>query len=413
MGNARGAHRDGHSIIRRSRRLDGAGEPLEMPKRIMIAGALAQHPLGGAGNAWAFLQYVLGFRHLGFETYYVEHIETKNCIDEEWKPASFAASANVAFFCAVMERFALTEHAALLEWMGEAHAGLARRDVERLAHDTDLFINLSGRFHMASVLSAARRRMYLDLDPGFVQIWQEQYGVDMNLRGHDVYVSVGLNLGASDCPLPTCGIQWHTTLPPVVLDEWTTSEPPGSSYTTVADWRGYSPVEWRGVWYGQKAEEFMRIIQLPRRVPVPLELCLAIHPNEPDLSDLEENGWRLSAPRRHCATPDAYREYIRRSRGEFTVVKHGYAAGRTGWFSDRSACYLAAGRPVIVQDTGIGRHVPTGTGLLTFTDLESAAAAVTRVERDYATHAAAAAAFARQYLDSDRVLLRLLELAGV
>ncbi|MFI5363994.1 MAG: hypothetical protein ACHQ4J_00070 [Candidatus Binatia bacterium] len=384
-----------------------------MPKRIMIAGAIAHHPLGGAGNAWAFLQYVLGFRRLGLEIYYVEHIEPKRCIDTDWKPAPFAGSANAAFFAAVMDRFALYDHAALLEWDGQAHVGLARPDVERLARDTDLFINISGRFHLTSVLAAARRRMYIDGDPGFVQIWQEQYGVDMNLRGHETYVTVGLNLGAPDCPLPTCGIEWHKTLPPVVLNEWTPTAPPGDAYTTVADWRGYSPVEWRGVWYGQKAEELMRIVELPRRVAVPLELCLAIHPNEPDLPTLTANGWRLSAPREHCATPDTYRDYIRGSRGEFTVVKHGYAAGRTGWFSDRSACYLAAGRPVIVQDTGIGAHVPTGDGLLTFTDVESAAAAIGRVESDYPSHAAAAAAFARAHLDSDRVLARLLELAGL
>lgn len=151
-----------------------------------------------------------------------------------------------------------------------------------------------------SVLGAARRRLYLDLDPGFVQIWQEQYGVDMNLRHHDVYVTVGLNLSAADCPLPTCGIDWQATLPPVVLDEWTTTAPAGTNYTTVADWRGYSPVEWRGVWYGQKAEEFVRIIELPRRVSAPLELCLAIHPDEPDFVKLKDNGWRLSEPRRHA-----------------------------------------------------------------------------------------------------------------
>ncbi len=382
-----------------------------MAKRIMIAGAIAQHPLGGAGNTWAFLQYVLGFRRLGFDTYYVEHIDAQHCIDDAWVPAPFTASANARYFRAVMDRFGLSDHAALIEWEGPHSAGVPRAEIEQLARHTDLLINGSGRFHLASVLGAVRRRLYLDLDPGFVQIWQEQYAVDMNLPGHDVYVTVGLNLGAPDCPLPTCGIDWKTTLPPVVLGEWTTDAPGGDVYTTVADWRGYSPVEWRGVWYGQKAEEFVRIIDLPRRVAVPLELCLAIHPDEPDYGKLEENRWRLTSPRQHCATPDTYRDYIRGSRGELTVVKHGYAAGRTGWFSDRSACYLAAGRPVIVQDTGIGRYVPTGAGLLTFSDTASAAAALDTVERDYPRHAAAATAFARAHLDADRVLPRLLELA--
>jgi hypothetical protein len=384
-----------------------------MPKRIMISGAIAAHPLGGAGNAWAFLQYVLGFRRLGFDTYYVEHVDPQKCIDDDWQPTPFNASANARFFRAVMERFDLLDHAALFEQEGVNCVGLSRNEIEKLAPDTDLLINGSGRFHCASVLGAVRRRMYLDLDPGFVQIWQEQYGVDMNLRGHDVHVTVGLNLGAPDCPLPTCGIEWQTTLPPVVLDEWSSTAPSGSAYTTVGDWRGYSPVEWRGVWYGQKAQEFLRIIELPRRVAVPLELCLAIHPNEPDYNKLEENGWRVVSPRRHCATPDTYCAYISDSRGECTVVKHGYAAGHSGWFSDRSACYLAAGRPVIVQDTGAGRYLPMGTGLLTFTDLDSAADALARVESDYATHAAAARALAREHFDSDRVLSRLLRLVDL
>src|SRR5262245_12433386 len=217
-----------------------------MPTRVMVAGAIAAHPLGGAGNTWAFLQYVLGFRRLGFETYYVEHIEAERCIDDDWARAPFAGSANARHFRQVLEQFQLGDHAALLEWEGDGHVGLRRQDLERLARDTDLLVNLSGRFHLASVLGAVQRRMYIDLDPGFVQIWHAQYGVDMNLRGHDVHVTVGLNIGASDCPLPTCGITWRTTFPPVVLEEWCTSAPPGAAYTTVADWRGYSPVEWRG-----------------------------------------------------------------------------------------------------------------------------------------------------------------------
>jgi hypothetical protein len=172
-------------------------------------------------------------------------------------------------------------------------------------------------------------------------------------------------------------------------------------------------VEWGGVWYGQKADEFLRIIELPRRVSVPLEICLFIHADEPARVTLEEHGWRLVSPQDHAATPDTYRSYIWGARGELTCVKQGYAAGRTGWFSDRSACYLAAGRPVIVQDTGLGRYVPTGAGLLTFTDLDSAAEALERVEHNYAQHAAAATAFAREYLDSDRVLTHLVQLAGV
>lgn len=384
-----------------------------MAKRVMITGSLGGAALGYGGHTWAILQYILGFRRLGWEVYYVEHLKTTEFVDDDWHPAPLSASANARYFRSLMDRFELTDHAALLEWEGAGHVGLSLAEVEKLAPDIDLLINRSGHLHLKTVLAAVRRRLYLDVDPGYTQIWQEQYGIDMKLSGHDVYVTVGLNLGAPDCPFPTCGIRWESTLPPVVLSEWTTITPPGTAYSTVADWRGFGAVEWGGVWYGQKADEFLRLIELPRRVPVPLELCLFISADESDRDTLEQHGWRLTSPRLHAVTPESYRDYIFAARGEFTVVKHGYAAGRTGWFSDRSACYLAAGRPVIVQDTGIGSYVPTGTGLLTFTDLETAAEAIHRVEQDYEQHAAAAAAFARENLDSDRVLTRLLRLAGL
>ena len=384
-----------------------------MAKRIVISGTIASSGRGYAGNTWACLQYVLGFRRLGFDTYYIEQISAGECVNEQNEPVSFVRSVNVGNFRALVKRFDLDDHAGLLKRDGSDFIGLSFADVEKLAPDIDLLVNLSGKLRLKSVLRKMRRRIYLDMDPGYSQIWREQYGFDMNLSDHDVYVTVGLNLGKPDCPLPTCGFDWQSTLPPVVLAGWTTVQPPGKAYSTVADWRGFGPVEWGGIWYNQKCDEFKRIIDLPHRVPVPLELCLFIHPDEADRIELERSGWRLVSPRLHAATPDSYRDYIFASRGEFTAVKHGYAAGRTAWFSDRSACYLAAGRPVIIQDTGIGAYVPTGTGLLTFTDIDSAAEAINKVESDYSRHAAAAAAFAREFLDSDLVLGRLLRLAGI
>jgi hypothetical protein len=384
-----------------------------MATRVMISGSIGSHPLYSAGNSWAFLQYVLGFRKLGIETYYIEELNPEDCVDEAWNSAEFTQSANAGYFRALMDRFDLTGHAALLESDGPGHVGLSRAEIEAIAPEIDLLINGSGHLHIASILGAVRRRMYLDLDPGYTQIWQEGYGIDMNLHNHDVYVTVGLNLGDPECPLPSCGIRWEKTLPPVVMDQWTPLQAPGNAYSTVADWRSFNPVEWRGVWYKQKADEFKRIIELPRRVRVPLELCLAIDPAEPDRPELERHGWRLTQPAVHASTVDAYRQYITASRGEFTAVKGGYAAGRTGWFSDRSACYLAAGRPVIMQSTGFEHYLPVGLGLVTFTDIETAVAAIGSVESNYARHARAASDFAREFFDSHVVLNRLLSVAGL
>ena len=217
-----------------------------MPLRIAVAGGLARNPIAAGGYAWAFLQYVLGLRALGCEVLYVEHVDAKDCIDDAWQPAPFAASANAAVFRAVVARHGLD--GALLLRDGEAWLGRSRAAVRDWIDGADLFVNLSGRFHLREVMAGARRRIYVDLDPGFTQIWQAQYGVDMNLAGHDAYCTVGLNLGRPDCPIPTLGLTWHALPPPVVLDEWAPSGPPGTHYTTVADWRGYAPVEWQGVW---------------------------------------------------------------------------------------------------------------------------------------------------------------------
>lgn len=382
-----------------------------MANRVLISGSLAGHPVGYGGNTWAFLQYVLGFRRLGFTAYYVEELARGSSIDTEGKQTSFLASANAQYFRDVVDRFALHDHASLLERDGPAHVGLSRHEVECLAPDIDLFVNQFGGLRW--LLPKARRRMYLDLDPGYTQIWHEQYAVDMGLSDHDVYVTVGLNLGEPDCPLPTAGIRWEKTLPPVVLDEWAATPSAGAAYSTVARWRGFADIAWAGQWYKQKSSGFDAVLDLPRHVGVPLELCLDIHPADADAAMLRERGWRIVSPKLRAGSADSYRGYLHASRAELAPAKHLYTAGRTGWFSDRTACYLASGRPVVVADTGLARHLPTGDGLMTFTDLDGAVAAIQRVERDYERHAEGARQFARKHLDSDQVLARLLTLAGM
>jgi hypothetical protein len=219
-----------------------------------LLGLNAGHASGYGGNTWAFLQWVLGFRRLGFEVYYVEEFRAKQQPNDQSKAVPLIESASGRYMQTVIERFDLGDHAALLEAGSSAHVGLSRDDISRIAPDIDLFLNQFGSY--SAVLRDVRRSIYLDLDPGHTQIWQEQYGVDMNLRGHDQYFTIGLNLGEPDCPLPTCGIRWEKTLWPIVVSEWDTQEPPGSAFTTVANWRDYSWVEWQGTWFAQKAEAF-------------------------------------------------------------------------------------------------------------------------------------------------------------
>jgi hypothetical protein len=196
------------------------------------------------------------------------------------------------------------------------------------------------------------------------------------------------------------------TLPPVVLEEW--PQVPGSEgggFTTVAHWRGYGSIYHDGVHYGQKAHSWRPLLDLPERTAERFEPALEIHPGEAsDVRALQKHGWRLVDPLTVADTPDDYRRFVQGSRAELAVAKSGYVVARSGWFSDRSACYLASGRPVIAQDTGLGRRLPTGKGLFTFTDVPDVVTAIEQLNEDYASHRSAARAIAEEYLDSDRVL---------
>jgi hypothetical protein len=368
---------------------------------ILVGGAVAQKPRSG-GHAWVFLQYLLGFQRLGFDVLFVDRLEAD--MDE----------AGVAWLDEVMRGAGLEDSYSLLR-TGEVEplAGRSRRDVVEFARAADFFLNVMGYVDDEEILAAARRRVFLDIDPGFGQMWCA-LGLHDLFAGHDVFVTVGERVGADDCTVPTCGLDWIGTRPPVVLDRWPAQEDAGSRYTSVATWRGpFAPIEYEGHTYGLRVHEFRRVISLPRLTGRPFELALDIHPNETsDLELLHENGWMLVDPAVVAGSLDAYRSYVQASRAELMVAKGMYVDTRGGWFSDRSACYLASGRPVIAQDTGLDGLYPLGAGLLAFSTVDEAAAAVDEVEGDYARHARAARRIAEESLDSDVVLERLLGRLG-
>jgi hypothetical protein len=229
-------------------------------------------------------------------------------------------------------------------------------------------------------------------------------------------VTIGERIGAPDCTVPTCGLDWITTPQPVVLEEWPVTDPPERGpFTSVASWRGpFAPIEYEGVTYGLRVHEFRRFAELPRRSAERFEIALDIHEAEtPDLELLEENGWDLADPAVEAADPWAYRNYVQRSKAELMIAKGMYVASRSGWVSDRSICYLASGRPVVAQETGFSELYPSGSGLLAFSDLDGAASAVESVAADYGRHARAARDLAAEHFDSDKVLRRLLEKLGI
>jgi hypothetical protein len=383
----------------------------------IVSGALANKPFNG-GEAWVRLSWVLGLRRLGFDTYFVEELNSRDCVDRCGERTGLRTSSNRDFFDLVVDEFGLEGRAGLLGEDGSAVGGLALSELRAVAAEAKLLVNLSGHLTHPEILSGPRTSVYVDLDPGFTQAWHADPAVPFELAPHDHYVTVGLNVGTPVSAIPDCGLGWIATLPPVVLEQWPESQPDAGQmrFTTVATWRSpFGSIEIGGEALGLKHHQFRRFFDLPGRVPAAtFELALDIDPaDSADLRSLSEHGWKLVSPAEVAATPSQFRDYVTSSGGEFSVAQEAYTKTRSGWFSDRTAAYLASGRPALVQGTGLEVGLDLGKGLVAFASLEEAAASAEEIAADYAIHAVAARAFAEQHLDSDRVLSRLLERIGV
>jgi hypothetical protein len=379
---------------------------------IVLAGSVAQRP-GNGGHTWVFLQYLLGFRRLGWEVLFLDRLEPDMCVDAQGRSSDAEHSVNIAYLDRVFGEFGLGDRYAVFGADG-TNVGLSRAEVlEEVGHAAAL-INVNGFFEDEGVLARAPLHVYFDIDPGFAHMWRE-LGLHDAFLGYDRYVTVGESVGLSECTIPTGGIDWVTTAQPVVLDHWPVQPGRGEAFTSVGSWRGpFAPVEFREEVYGLRVHEFRKFADLPRLVDEPLEIALDI--DEADAADVERlrtGGWRLADPREVAADPWRYRAYLQGSSAELMVAKNMYVRSRSGWFSDRSICYLASGRPVLAEETGFSRHHPTGEGLLAFSTIEEAAEGVGRIGADYEAHAAAARALAEDRFESDRVLGRLLQKLGI
>ncbi|HEY3020351.1 MAG TPA: hypothetical protein VGJ32_09165 [Solirubrobacteraceae bacterium] len=372
-------------------------------RRAVVAGALAQRP-GRGGHAWALLQYVLGLRELGWDVLFVDRLDATMC-----DGAAPGESPQLRWVERVMRGFGLDGAWSVLH--GGGAFGVSRERVVAFTRGADVLLNIMGYLDDEEVLGAAPLRVFLDIDPGFPQMWCE-LGLADPFAGHDAFVTVGENVGAPSCTVPTCGLEWISTPPPVVLGEWDPAPVNGGPLSSVVSWRGpYAPVEYDGSSYGLRAHQFRRFADLPWRTGRDFELALDIDPADAaDEVALRAGGWRLVDPVSVAGDPWRYRDYIRRARAELMVAKDMYVRSRCGWFSDRSACYLASGRAVIAQDTGL---VDLGDGVLRFADADEAAAAVERLAADPAGHGAAARALAEERFAAERVLPRLLDRLGV
>jgi len=362
----------------------------------IVGGAIANKPSNG-GTAWSRLSWVQGLEQLGFSVYFVEQA---------------SPDAPRCFFTSVMQRFGLEGKSALLDAEGRTAAGVSQTELLDIARSADLLFNFSGHLDWEPLKRGPRIKVYYDADPGYTQLWQS----GARLAGHDFYFTVGENIGTAACDIPTGDVPWRRTRPPVALGEWPvclSSE--AQRFTTVASWRGaFGPIEHGSKRFGVKAHQFRKFIDLPRRASQRFEIALSIDPgDERDRDALTRHGWALVDPVTSTGTPEAFRRYVQNSDAEFSVAQGIYVETNSGWFSDRTTRYLASGKPVLVQDTGFSRHLPTGKGLLAFRTLDEAVAGAAEIAHNYDRHSEAARQIAEEFFDSRKVVARMLEQIGL
>ena len=383
--------------------------------RAIVTGMVVTFPVGGV--AWDYLQYVVGLERLGWEVYYLE--DTGSYI---YDPSQRLPSADPTYGVHFLERtLAALSPTLAKRWHyrdsdGRCY-GVNPDELRQVLRDTDLFLNVSGGTLLRPEYASCGRTVLIDSDPGwnhFVNYpkWDAQPGWQDSLgyRAHDYYLTYAEKIGQEDCLLPTLGLDWQPTRPLVLLDQWQ-AETPSGVWTTVMTWKHFrQPIEHEGVKYGTKELEFKNVESLPSHVTPALEVAAG---GDPPIKEWQKFGWTVVDAHEVSVDHEAYRHYLQRSRGEFSVAKNVYVATHSGWFSCRSICYLAAGLPVVVQDTGFSDFLPCGEGLVAFTDLDTAVAGIETVERAYERHQQAAQQIARDYFSAEVVLTDLLAKVGL
>jgi len=384
--------------------------------RIIVSGLVGLYPLGGV--AWDYLQYPIGFLKLGHDVYYHEDTWSWPHQPVE-KTYTQDPSYSVKYLVDFMEKYApgLRDRWHYLH-LHETSFGMSRKKFDETAGSADLFLNVSGACMIPENLPGGCVKVFLDTDPGYNQIMMsERFAWSENVDRwcsmvdeHDRHFTYAENILEADCLVPKLNYKWKTTRMPISMEHWQSSSrhQPEGPWTTVMTWNAFKgKLVYRGVEYGSKGAEFDRLVNLPAMVNVPLKV--AVGGVEAPLGRLLQAGWQVADGPETTITPAAYRDFIMSSRGEISPAKQVYVELRTGWFSCRSACYLASGRPVVVQDTGFTRIIASREGIIAFDTAEEAALGLLKVESEYEKHSAAAFEAANQYFDSSKVLQKLIE----
>lgn len=388
-------------------------------KRIVVMGFMAGIPI--AGVVWQHLHYIAGLQRLGHEVFYIE-----DSARYTYNPRTWATSPDYTYAVDTLKRLA-TAYGFEDRWCYCARflhpnetVGLSYSRMCELYREADAILNICGAQEFNSDILSSDRLIYVESDPGLEQIEIDQ-GVEdtiTKMHRHRALLTFGENIGTDLFPVPTHGFHWKPTRQPIATDFWKTAGPPAADarFTSVANWNtsGLKDVEWRGETYlWSKSLEFLKFAEVPVIAGEDFELTTNL--KDPDtIARLQSLRWHLKEPYEASIDEDLYRRYIQGSKGEFTAAKDQYVRLKTAWFSDRSACYLAAGRPVITQDTGFTRlYGGTGKGLFAFETPEQAAEAAREIRTDYAIHSKAAYEIAAEHFEADKVCADLLEKAGV
>ena len=350
---------------------------------------------------------MLGLRRLGIDCCWVDRLS-------EVDPLSHHHSLEyiTSRFDRMARDFGLGSRYCIVYNDGERHFGLSEEEFSATVRETDLLLNISGHLLEDSVLMQIPRRAYVDVDPGFTQIWGAEL---LHLSTHNFFFTTGQNVGTCRFPIATNGIEWIPILPPVDLHSWPERiDERCTRFSTVADWHASQGALFQGEVYGGKQSEFMRYLDIPLEADRQIDVAMTIHPYEyADQQLLAEHGWSVVDPFLHAGDPDSYREFIQFSRAEFSVAKEGYVKSNSGWVSDRTACYLASGKPAIVQSTGFEITLPAGEGLLTFATADEAIDGLEQIDARYIEHCRAARDLAERYFSSDVVLKQILKHVGL
>lgn len=381
--------------------------------KIVMTGLLGQYPFGGV--VWDYIQYLLGFRLLGHDVYYLEDSGSWP-YDPVNKTVSSDCTYNVAFLETMMEEFGLQDRWIYRNAADGKFYGAGEKLARELLKSADLLLNISTASWLEDYEIGVKHQMFIDGDPMFNQIGlQENNSYTQRLREHNSHFTFGLKIGDADCLAPETGIQWKKTIQPICLDYWPFEESkPDDCFTTVMNWASYEPTRWNGEIYGQKNLEFEKFIDLPLKTSQKFVIAMGqgLESKRPT-ELLNQKGWNIIEPDKQIKDHHAYKNFLKKSKAEWSIAKHGYVAGNTGWFSCRSACYLALGRPVLIQDTGWTEKLPNGEGLLAFKTMDDCIQGIENINRNYEKHRKAARTFAEQYLDARLVCQDLLEQANL